>query len=129
MTPRTPHPRLTDAQLQRALNAPGDSIVPSSGFADSVMAAVREEATAPAPIPFPWKRALPGVTAALAALSLLAVVLISLARALMHAPAAPASAIASFALHVNSAETLAWTLLVSALLGTLLFCRRLLSNH
>jgi len=38
-------------------------IVPSSGFARSVMAAVRREAAAPPPIPFPWKRALPGLTA------------------------------------------------------------------
>ena len=36
-------------------------IVPSSGFAKSVMAAVRSEAAAPPPIPFPWERALPGL--------------------------------------------------------------------
>ncbi|MFY9907909.1 MAG: hypothetical protein WAK62_22345 [Terriglobales bacterium] len=38
-----------------------DDILPSSGFAASVMDAVRREAAAPPPIPFPWKRALPGV--------------------------------------------------------------------
>jgi len=38
-------------------------IIPSSGFAKSVMAAVRSEAAAPPPIPFPWKRALPGLAA------------------------------------------------------------------
>jgi hypothetical protein len=38
-----------------------DEILPSSGFAVSVMDAVRREAAAPPPIPFPWKRALPGV--------------------------------------------------------------------
>lgn len=38
-----------------------DEILPSSGFAVSVMAAVRSEAAAPLPIPFPWKRALPGL--------------------------------------------------------------------
>ena len=37
-----------------------DALVPSSGFLASVMERVREEAAAPAPIPFPWKRALPG---------------------------------------------------------------------
>jgi hypothetical protein len=37
------------------------NIVPSSGFAVSVMDAVTREATAPPPIPFPWKRALPGL--------------------------------------------------------------------
>jgi hypothetical protein len=39
-------------------------IVPSSGFATAVMDAVRREASAPPPIPFPWKRALPGLAAA-----------------------------------------------------------------
>ncbi len=38
-----------------------DGILPSSGFAASVMDAVRREAAAPPPIPFPWKRALPGM--------------------------------------------------------------------
>jgi hypothetical protein len=36
-----------------------DEILASSGFTASVMDAVRREATAPPPIPFPWKRALP----------------------------------------------------------------------
>ena len=43
-------------------------IVPSSGFARSVMAAVRNEAAAPPPIPFPWKRALPGLVACVVAM-------------------------------------------------------------
>jgi hypothetical protein len=38
-----------------------DTIVPSSGFAASVMEVVTREASAPPPIPFPWKRALPGL--------------------------------------------------------------------
>jgi hypothetical protein len=38
-----------------------DEILPSSGFTASVMDAVRREAAVPPPIPFPWKRALPGV--------------------------------------------------------------------
>jgi hypothetical protein len=38
-----------------------DAIVPSSGFAASVMGAVQREASIPPPIPFPWKRALPGL--------------------------------------------------------------------
>jgi hypothetical protein len=38
-----------------------DEIFPSSGFAASVMDAVRREAASPPPIPFPWKRALPGL--------------------------------------------------------------------
>jgi hypothetical protein len=39
-------------------------IVPSSGFVVAVMDAVRRESVAPPPIPFPWKRALPGLFAA-----------------------------------------------------------------
>jgi hypothetical protein len=53
----------SDAQhreIDRIL-ATEDALVPSSGFLASVMERVREEAAAPAPIPFPWKRALPGM--------------------------------------------------------------------
>jgi hypothetical protein len=39
-----------------------EPLLPSSGFLASVMERVREEAVAPPPIPFPWKRALPGMT-------------------------------------------------------------------
>jgi hypothetical protein len=47
-------------KLDRVL-AREEEILPSSGFAVSVMDAVRREAAAPPPIPFPWKRALPGL--------------------------------------------------------------------
>jgi len=50
-----------------------DEILPSSGFAVSVMDAVRREAAAPPPIPFPWKRALPGLVVAGFALALVLV--------------------------------------------------------
>jgi hypothetical protein len=45
-----------------------DEILPSSGFAGSVMEAVRREAATPPPIPFPWKRAWPVAAAAVIAL-------------------------------------------------------------
>jgi hypothetical protein len=51
-----------DRVLSRSLSE--EEIVPSSGFTASVMEAVRREATEPPPIPFPWRRALPGVAAA-----------------------------------------------------------------
>jgi hypothetical protein len=41
-----------------------EEILPSSGFVASVMDAVRQEAMTPPPIPFPWKRALPGLVVA-----------------------------------------------------------------
>lgn len=46
-------------------------IIPSPGFVNSVMDSIRREALTPAPIPFPWKRALPGVAALVLALGLL----------------------------------------------------------
>jgi hypothetical protein len=51
-----------DDELDRAL-ANEQEILPSSGFASGVMEAVQREASAPPPIPFPWKRALPGIVA------------------------------------------------------------------
>jgi len=48
-------------------------IIPSSGFAASVMDAVQTAASTPSPIPFPWKRALPGLSAAIVALAVLIV--------------------------------------------------------
>ncbi len=59
-------------QINRILSRE-DEILPSSGFAVSVMDTVRREAAAPPPIPFPWKRAVPGlVVASLAAVLVLA---------------------------------------------------------
>ena len=52
-------------ELESALSRE-EEILPSSGFTVSVMDAVRREALTPAPIPFPWKRALPGMMAAVA---------------------------------------------------------------
>ena len=61
-----------------------EQILPSSGFAASVMEAVQREAAAPPPIPFPWKRALPGICAA--GLMIVLVVLASIS--LLHHGAA-----------------------------------------
>ncbi|MGO8758072.1 MAG: hypothetical protein ACLQG3_08110 [Terracidiphilus sp.] len=59
MNPDMDHKTDFDA-IERVLAAE-EEIVPSSGFAASVMERVREEAAMPAPIPFPWKRAIPGI--------------------------------------------------------------------
>lgn len=75
--------------LDRALSEERDSILPSLGFTDSVMAAVRSQG--PGPLRFPWKRALPGLAAGLAALAGFAVADIwVLERMPATAPAAPA---------------------------------------
>ncbi len=49
--------------LDRILSAE-EEILPSSGFVSSVMDVVLREAASPPPIPFPWKRALPGLVVA-----------------------------------------------------------------
>jgi FtsH-binding integral membrane protein len=59
---------MTRDELDRILSAE-DQIVPSYGFAASVMDAVRREAATPPPIPFPWKHALPGLVLGIAALA------------------------------------------------------------
>lgn len=41
--------------------AADEELIPSSGFLNAVMERVQEETSAPPPIPFPWKRALPGL--------------------------------------------------------------------
>jgi hypothetical protein len=38
-----------------------EELIPSSGFLASVMERIEDEAAAPPPIPFPWKRAVPGM--------------------------------------------------------------------
>jgi hypothetical protein len=52
---------MTDDAIDSIFSA-DETIVPSPAFVSSVMQAVRREA-APAPIPFPWGRALPGLLA------------------------------------------------------------------
>jgi hypothetical protein len=136
---RTARPPWTDAQIDAVLSA-DDSIYPSSGFTESVMSAVGRESAAPAPFPFPWRRALPGLAAIAAALLLLLAVVISALRLPAHAAAA-ASAAASpmFAPmvpqllpilgHAPTLATLAVTFSVGITVAALLLCRRLLSGH
>jgi hypothetical protein len=50
--------------LDRILGAE-EELAPSAGFVSAVMERVREEAAMPKPIPFPWKRAVPGTLLAL----------------------------------------------------------------
>jgi hypothetical protein len=91
---------MSDAQLDAALGTHADAILPSSGFADAVMAAVGNEA--PAPIPFPWKRAWPLLAAAPVALALLIGSIVLLARgAIAQAGRAPSAAGQLFILHSN----------------------------
>lgn len=58
---------MRDDELDRFLSTE-QPIVPSANFARNVMDKVRTEAAAPPPIPFPWKRALPGLVLCVAGL-------------------------------------------------------------
>lgn len=51
---------MTEKRIDEIL-ATEQELVPSSGFLSSVMERVREEAAAPPPIAFPWKRFVPGM--------------------------------------------------------------------
>jgi len=53
-----------------------ENIVPSRDFITGVMAAVQQEASAPPPIPFPWKRVVPGLAVGVGALVAFLVALI-----------------------------------------------------
>jgi len=89
------------------------ALLPSSGFLASVMDAVGTEAAAPPPIPFPWKRALPGL--AVAALALLAALAVGISVLLQGSAAQPvppdlSSAIGSF-MEVAQTVGAGWILL------------------
>jgi hypothetical protein len=132
---------LTDADfaqtLDRALASEQDSILPSSGFAGSVMAAIAHDASAPAPIPFPWKRALPGFAAIAVALALLVAVLVSMAVSAPAASAVPAqasaldrAAVLSFLHSTQGANIVVWTsVTVAAFILSLVFFRRLFATR
>jgi hypothetical protein len=109
-----------EGEMNRILSRE-DEILPSSGFAASVMDEVRREAVALPPIPFPWKRAVPGLVAAGVALALLVAAVVVAFSQLGDAPSAPqVSASSASALtflfqgYLNSAAS--WT--VVALLIT-----------
>jgi len=72
-----------DDNLDRILSTDQD-IVPSSAFVGNVMAAVRGEASTPAPISFPWQRLAPGF--AICAIALTAFLVIAAIQ--FHAGAA-----------------------------------------
>ena len=71
---RLPIKRLVEDEEVDHMLSREDEILPSSGFAVAVMDAVRREAAAPPPIPFPWKRALPGLVSFAGALITLLVI-------------------------------------------------------
>lgn len=107
-----------------------DEILPSSGFTASVMEAVRREAAAPPPIPFPWKRALPGVVAGGLVLGSVLIVWIAAMSRLIGAsaspqPSTPSPSFAPFLSHGNLESAAGWIVLglLTAFLSTKLSMR------
>jgi len=138
MKPQMPRNPVTDAQLDAALSAEQDQILPSSGFADGVMTAVRAEA--PAPIPFPWKRAIPGLVGAGASFALLAGLLVALVAAFVRSGPASAAGELSISsrwkldftplLHHAAGSDTAWIVLALAIpLVCLVALRRVLFSR
>lgn len=120
---------MKDDDIDRILSKEQE-IIPSSGFLGSVMDALQREATAP-PIPFPWKRALPGLTAAgLALVSVLVATISLFIRGTVTQPL-PSELLSSFALIIGAWKTVGASWIVLALvlsLASVKLSRRLLSG-
>ena len=106
-----------EGEIDRILSRE-DEILPSSGFAVSVMDAVRREAAAPPPIPFPWKRALPGLVLGGFALALVFVtVVVAIAQLIRASTSAqfsmslPSVTTPIFGLQRNLEIAASWTVL------------------
>ena len=96
---------MKDELLDRILGTE-EELVPSSGFAASVMERIREEAVAPRPIPFPWKQAVPGIVLAVGVFGWGAVELTRQAvSAVRNAPSVPFHLPASMS---RPAEGIGW---------------------
>lgn len=114
---------MTDRRIDEILHKE-EELVPSSGFLSAVMERVREEAAAPPPIPFPWKRAVPGFIVAGGVFGWAAVEFgrnIGPAAETIHVPALHLAAVASQPL-----EQAGWVVVALALAAcSWLWCRRL----
>ncbi|MGA8743466.1 MAG: hypothetical protein WB561_19910, partial [Terracidiphilus sp.] len=99
--------------LDRVLSTE-EELAPSSGFVSVVMERVREEAAAPKPIPFPWKRVLPGAVVSVGGVAWIG---FQIARqGLMHPPdlGSPVELFAHAPLQTGTLESAGW---VAAALG------------
>ena len=110
---------MRDQEFDRILSGEAD-LVPSSGFASAVMDAVRQEASAPPPIPFPWKRALPGMAAFALALAYLFIGAFRQSVPTAAAPSAFASLLSSLAPVFRAAQKVGAGWILAALLLTYL---------
>lgn len=121
-------------EIDRILSQEGE-LLPSSGFAASVMDAVRREAVALPPIPFPWRRAIPGLVMAGLTLMLVVVVLVAGTKPVSGSAANPRGAeiwtsMLTSVMHAATTSTAVWTLLALGLtLVSVMFSLRLASGR
>jgi hypothetical protein len=101
-----------------------EELAPSSGFLAAVMERVHEEARMPAPIPFPWNRALPGFVLAVLVFGWAGVELVRLAVPAIQQTSWVAPHFAPGLLHPM--EQVGWVMLALATsLASWLLARRL----
>lgn len=101
-----------------------EELIPSSGFLSSVMEHVQEEAAAPPPIPFPWKRAIPGILLASGVFGWGVVELVRVAPEMLRSVALTSPHLSAAA--AVSLENAAWVALALGLsLASWLVARRL----
>jgi hypothetical protein len=99
-----------------------EDLLPSSGFTASVMDAVRRDASLSPSIPFPWKRALPGLIVAGLALMWVFVGIVELALKAGEAQPAPVQpTVLDPILRAMISPQMGWIALV--LLSTIAFVR------
>jgi uncharacterized protein (DUF697 family) len=106
---------MNDQEFDRILSSEGD-LVPSSGFVSTVMDAVRSEACAPPPIPFPWMRALPGIAAGVLALVYLLIGVFRQSGQDSSAPSIVGKLLSSLTPAFRAAQTVGAGWIVAALL-------------
>ena len=108
-----------------------EELVPSSGFVTSVIDAVQREASTPPPIPFPWKRALPGLTISGLAVAGGLVSLVKLVRGAEGSQLAPAQpTVLAPILQTMLNATSGWiTLVLLVTLASVMFSMRLTSKN
>jgi hypothetical protein len=115
-----------DAKIDTILSTE-EELIPSSGFMASVMERVQEEAAAPAPIRFPWKRAIPGIVLATGVFGWGAVEMVRLGLPAVHALTLTPLQLSAGSMHsVESAGWVAMALGVS--LVSWLLSRRLVGR-
>jgi hypothetical protein len=123
---------LASANLDRIL-LERDSLLPSSGFAASVLETIQQQTAAPAPIPFPWKRALPGLAVLTLALAIVTGMIQTTVQSIIQSPPAAGDWLAWFRSNAQSAILLRTQaapvlLAVAASCLCILLCRKLIGG-